>query len=135
MERCPENKVIYERCRPVMARYEGCGVCMKVCPIQKYGMKPVMEHYVDTGAVLGKGTDNLEGYTLRDKGYFSSEQLPVFSHEFFEIPNARPEQWVFEQFKERLKGEEIPMPDELEDFATKVKDGLDRGRSFYDHDG
>ncbi len=130
-----KNKVIYERCRPVMARYEGCGVCMKVCPIQKYGMKPVMEHYVDTGTVLGKGTDNLEGYALRDRGYFESGRLPVFSREFFEIPNSRPEQLVFEQFKERLKDEGIPSPEELTDFAAKVKDGLDRGKSFYDHDG
>ena len=65
-----KNKLIYDRCRPVMARYEGCAVCMKVCPVQRYGMKPVMEHYVETGEVLGKGTDNLEGYALRDKGYF-----------------------------------------------------------------
>ena len=26
-----------------MARYSGCGICMKVCPVQKFGMKIVME--------------------------------------------------------------------------------------------
>lgn len=51
-----KNKLIYERCRPVMARYDGCAVCMKTCPIQRFGMKDVMEHYVATGEVLGKGT-------------------------------------------------------------------------------
>ncbi|MEE2885650.1 MAG: reductive dehalogenase domain-containing protein, partial [Chloroflexota bacterium] len=56
-----KNKLIYDRCRPVMARYEGCGVCMKVCPIQKHGMKPVMEHYINTGEILGKGSHDLEG--------------------------------------------------------------------------
>ena len=33
-----KNKLVFKRCRPVMARYLGCGICMKVCPIQKYGM-------------------------------------------------------------------------------------------------
>ena len=63
-----KNKLIYERCRPVMARYEGCAVCMKTCPIQRFGMPAVMEHYVETGEVLGKGTHLLEGYTFKDKG-------------------------------------------------------------------
>jgi len=26
-----KNKLVFDRCRPVMARYLGCGVCMKVC--------------------------------------------------------------------------------------------------------
>jgi NAD-dependent dihydropyrimidine dehydrogenase PreA subunit len=78
-----KNKLVFKRCRPVMARYLGCGICMKVCPIQRYGMQPVMEHYVATGQVLGKGTDNLEGYTLHDKGYFGTGQLPVFGRGFF----------------------------------------------------
>ena len=56
-----------------MTRYSGCGVCIKVCPIQKYGMKPVMDHYIETGEVLGKSSPNLEGYTLPDKGYFAPE--------------------------------------------------------------
>jgi len=49
---------------------------MKVCPIQRYGVKAVMEHYGETGEVLGKGTHNLEGYELRDKGYFGPGDLP-----------------------------------------------------------
>ena len=65
-----KNKLVYDRCRPIMITYEGCAVCMKVCPVQRYGMKPVMEHYVATGDILGKGTPNLEGYELRGKGYF-----------------------------------------------------------------
>src|SRR5207249_2965171 len=30
-------KTISNRCAPMTATYDGCGVCMAVCPIQKYG--------------------------------------------------------------------------------------------------
>lgn len=96
-------KLIYKRCRPVMARYSGCGVCMKVCPIQKYGMKPVMEHYVETGNVLGKGTENLEGYELPDKGYFAVGKLPRFSTEFFTMPMGRAEDRLMAEFQDKLE--------------------------------
>ena len=120
-----KNKLVYDRCRPVMARYEGCGVCMKVCPIQRYGMQPVMEHYVETGEVLGKGTDNLEGYEIRDKGYFGPGELPHFDREFFEFPHGRREDWLFEQFKERLSRDGVPPPEELAEFATNVKNVME----------
>ena len=97
-----KNKLVFKRCRPVMARYEGCGVCMKVCPIQKYGMKPVMEHYVETGEVLGKRTENLEGYALSDKGYFGPGKLPSFKRDFFDMPHGRAEDWVFIEFRDKL---------------------------------
>ena len=122
-----KNKLIYDRCRPVMARYEGCAVCMKVCPIQRYGMKPVMEHYVETGEVLGKGTDNLEGYTLRDKGYFGPGELPTFDREFFDFPQGTREDWLLTKFKERLATEGVPPEKELVAFATQVKKLLDEG--------
>ena len=124
-----KNKVIYERCRPVMANYDGCGVCIKVCPIQRYGMKPVMDHYVSTGDILGKDTENLEGYTLPDKGHFGPGSLPSFGSEFFDIPNCKPEQWLFEQFKEKVAEEGIPTTDKLTDFAKGVKKALDEGKS------
>ena len=103
-----KNKLIYDRCRPVMAKYEGCAVCMKVCPIQKFGMPAVMSHYVETGEVLGKGTDELEGYTLHDKGYFGPGELPHFDRSFFEFPHGRRENWLFEEFKKRLANDETP---------------------------
>ena len=127
-----KNKLIYDRCRPVMARYEGCGVCMKVCPIQKYGMKPVMEHYVETGEVLGKGTGDLEGYTMPGKGYFGPGELPHFDHDFFEFPHGRREDWLFQQFKEKLATEGAPTSEELSEFAQKVKASLERGTSIGD---
>jgi hypothetical protein len=75
---------------------------MKVCPIQKYGMQPVMEYYVETGKILGKGTDSLEGYTLLDKGYFGPGQLPSFDRNFFNMPRGRSEDWVLIEFRDKL---------------------------------
>ena len=121
-----KNKVIYDRCRPVMARYDGCGVCMKVCPIQRYGMKAVMDHYVATGQVLGKGTDDLEGFTLNGE-YFGVSKLPQFDSKTFQFPHGAKDEWLFQQFKERLKKEGIPPADQLQRFASDVKRILDKG--------
>ena len=78
-----KNKLYFKRCRPVMARYLGCGICMKVCPVQKYGLKNVMDHYAATGQVLGKGTHDLEATSSVGKGYFGPGELPVFESDFF----------------------------------------------------
>ena len=76
---------------------------MKVCPIQRYGMEPVMTHFVETGEILGKNTDNLEGYAFEDRGgYFGPGELPIFDSEFFEIPKGRSEDWLFDKFKEKV---------------------------------
>ncbi len=96
-----KNKLYFKRCRPVMARYLGCGICMKVCPIQKYGMKNVMEHYAETGQVLGKGTHDLEGYTIEGKGYFGPGELPVFDRGFFDMPQGSIEDHAFDTFKKQ----------------------------------
>ena len=124
-----KNKLAFKRCRPVMARYEGCGICMKVCPIQRYGMKPVMEHYVQTGQVLGKGTDNLEGYTLSDKGYFGSGEMPHFDNEFFDMPHGRSEDWLLIEFREKLmgaKGDDVDRAEMWSEFREKVEDSIDQ---------
>ena len=125
-----KNKLIYDRCRPVMARYEGCAVCMKVCPVQKYGMKPVMEHYIETdGEILGKGTDNLEGYELRDKGYFGPGKLPKFDREFFDIPHGTKEEWLFEEFKAKLQSDKKPDSEEIMDFVSELDEILTIGHT------
>lgn len=51
-----------ERCFPVVSMVHGCGICQKVCPVQRYGLPAVIEEFKETGNVLGKGTDELEGY-------------------------------------------------------------------------
>ena len=83
-----KNKLYFKRCRPVMSRYLGCGICMKVCPIQKYGMKNVMEHYAGTGQVLGKGTHDLEGYTLEGKGYWDPVSCRYSTVAFLKCPTG-----------------------------------------------
>jgi len=50
------------RCLPVVAQASGCAVCMKVCPVQRYGLDAILEHRAETGEILGLGTDELEGY-------------------------------------------------------------------------
>ena len=115
-----------------MANYDGCGVCIKVCPIQRYGMQPVMEHYVATGEVLGKGTDNLEGYTFPDQGYFGPGQKPTFDRQFFEFPRGSQEDWAFEQFKAKLKENGEPSQGELAEFAKDVKTALEATQSRSD---
>ena len=127
-----KNKVIYERCRPLMVTFHGCAVCMIACPIQRYGMKPVMEHYVETGEVLGKGTENLEGYSIAGKGHFGPGRLPQFSRDFFEFPQGREEDWLFDQFKEKLSETGVPGESELAEFANDVKTVLDKGETTFD---
>ena len=127
-----KNKLIYDRCRPVMVTYHGCAVCMIVCPIQRYGMKPVMEHYVDTGEVLGKGTENLEGYSIEGKGHFGPGELPHFDRDFFEFPHGREEDWLFQKFKEKLNSTGVPDESDLVDFANDVKKVLDKGETTFD---
>ena len=111
---------MYDRCRPVMATYEGCGVCMLVCPIQRYGAPAVMEHFVETGNVLGKGTDNLEGFEIRGKGYFGPGELPSFDREFFDMPHGTKDEWLFDQFKKKLSEKGAASSEEAKDFADEL---------------
>ncbi len=68
-------KIVADRCLPVL-RFAECNICTKVCPVQHFGLKPVLEHYAATGEVLGKGTAALETYSLFDKGEFGPGELP-----------------------------------------------------------
>ncbi|MCH7800312.1 MAG: hypothetical protein IIC24_02100, partial [Chloroflexi bacterium] len=61
---------------------------------------------IETGEVLGKGTENLEGYSLPDKGYFKPGRLPSFDSEFFDMPLGRAEDWLVDRFKERLNSDD-----------------------------
>jgi epoxyqueuosine reductase len=55
-------KLNTKRCLPVVTQAAGCSVCMKVCPVQMYGLTEVLEHYETTGAIKGVHTDELEGF-------------------------------------------------------------------------
>ena len=121
-----KNKLYFKRCRPVMARYLGCGICMKVCPVQKYGLKNVMDHYASTGQVLGKGTHDLEGYELEGKGYFGPGELPVFERDFFSsMPHGDSSEWTFEQFKQQAQAAGGEITDELmQQFREQITQAL-----------
>ncbi|HET6509951.1 MAG TPA: 4Fe-4S dicluster domain-containing protein [Baekduia sp.] len=68
-----------ERCFPILAQTHGCAVCIKVCPVQRYGLDAVKDHYARTGAVLGKGTPELETYVwpLDGRAYGPGEKPPM----------------------------------------------------------
>ena len=75
-----KNKLDVEKCVPMLMRYATCNVCTKVCPVQKYGLQAVTEHFAATGGeILGKGSEELEGYTLPDLGYQGVGTLPRFT--------------------------------------------------------
>ena len=97
-----KNKLDVEKCVPMLMRYATCNICTKVCPVQKYGLAAVAEHFEATGGeVLGKGTEELEGYTLPDRGYQAVGTLPRFSrddarirYELLDTLPADVEPWV-----------------------------------------
>jgi epoxyqueuosine reductase QueG len=121
-----KNKLYFKRCRPVMARYLGCGICMKVCPVQKYGLKNVMDHYASTGQVLGKGTHDLEGYTLEGKGYFGPGELPVFERDFFSsMPHGTMDDHTFGEFKKQAVANSGEITEEmLGQFKEEMSENL-----------
>ena len=124
-----KHKLMYDRCRPVMATYEGCGVCMLVCPVQRYGLPEVMDYFVSTGEVLGKGSHNLEGFEIKGKGYFGPSELPSFDREFFDIPHGTKEEWLFEQFKRKLN-ENSDTEEDTVQFASELKSILSEKSGF-----
>lgn len=74
-------KVKTDRCLPMVAQANGCAVCIKTCPIQRFGLGPVLDHYRLRGEILGRGTD-LERYRwpLDGESYPSGKRprlLPV----------------------------------------------------------
>ena len=62
-----------------------------------------MKYYVETGRVIGKNSDNLEGYSLPDKGYFPPGRLPKFEAGFFDMPMGRSEDLVMDEYRERVQ--------------------------------
>ena len=74
-----KHKVNADRCLSMVAQYSGCNVCTKVCPVQTYGLREVLANYRSTGGeILGKGTEELEGYSIDGKGYQGADSLPRF---------------------------------------------------------
>jgi ferredoxin len=80
-------KLNTERCFPVMAQANDCAICMKVCPVQRYGLPAVLDEYERTGGILGRDTDELEGYVwpLDGRRYGPGEK-PRLERSFFRPP-------------------------------------------------
>ncbi len=97
-----KNKVQVGKCVPMLMRYATCNICTRVCPVQRYGLQPVLDHFEATGGqVLGKGTEELEGYSLPDRGHFGVGELPRFTkdearirYELLDELPAGTEPWV-----------------------------------------
>jgi epoxyqueuosine reductase QueG len=71
-------KIKTERCFPVVIQADGCAVCMKVCPVARYGLDAVQQHFTRTGGeILGRGSDELEGFVWPfDGAYYGPGDKP-----------------------------------------------------------
>jgi Pyruvate/2-oxoacid:ferredoxin oxidoreductase delta subunit len=70
-------KIKTERCLPIVAQVAGCAVCQKVCPAQRYGLPAVINEFKASGKILGRGTDELEGYIWPVDGkYYGAGERP-----------------------------------------------------------
>jgi epoxyqueuosine reductase len=82
-----KNKLNLARCFPVVAQVTGCSVCMKVCPVQRYGLAAVLDEYKQSGRILGKDSDELEGYRWPlDGRHYGPGKRPSLDAGFFDVP-------------------------------------------------
>jgi ferredoxin len=82
-----KNKLNLARCFPVVAQVTGCSVCMKVCPVQRYGLAAVLDEYKQSGRILGKNSDELEGYRWPlDGRHYGPGTRPSLDARFFDVP-------------------------------------------------
>ena len=89
-------KINTRRCFPVVAQTSGCGICMKVCPIQEYGLADVLDEFTSSGTVLGRKSDELEGYDWPlDGRHYGPGEKPRLGREFL-----RPPGFVYEPEKD-----------------------------------
>jgi epoxyqueuosine reductase len=95
-------KIKMNRCLPMVAQVGGCAVCMKVCPVQRYGLPTVIDHYRETGKILGSRTDELEGYIWPIDGrYYGPGEKPRSA---VSPGMLRPPDLVFDYRREVPKG-------------------------------
>lgn len=82
-----KNKLNLARCFPVVAQVTGCSVCMKVCPVQRYGLAAVFDEYKQSNRILGKDSDELEGYRWPlDGRHYGPGNRPSLDAGFFDVP-------------------------------------------------
>ncbi len=49
-----KHKLNPVRCWPYFVKFDGCSICLKVCPLHRYGYDACMEAYRRDGAILGR---------------------------------------------------------------------------------
>ena len=80
-------KLNTKRCLPVMGKASGCSICMKVCPVQRFGLNAVLAEFESTGHILGKDTDDLEGYDWPlDGRHYPPGRTPRITAEILATP-------------------------------------------------
>ena len=83
-----KSKLNTVRCLPVVAQASGCAVCMKVCPVQRYGLEAILDHRKLTGEILGVGSDELEGYDWPlDGRHYGPGETPKVGDEVMKNPD------------------------------------------------
>lgn len=80
-------KLRLDRCIPAVAKVHGCGICMTTCPAQKFGTAAMIEHWEKTGEILGKDTEDLEGYVWEDGKYYGLRERPSPDPVFMAMPS------------------------------------------------
>lgn len=80
-------KLNTKRCLPIVGKAAGCSICMKTCPVQRYGLPAVLEEFETSGKILGKDTDDLEGFDWPlDGRHYGPNEKPRLGPEVFETP-------------------------------------------------
>jgi ferredoxin len=82
-----------ERCFPVVVHNHGCAICMKVCPVQRYGLDAVVEQFRRDGTIKGRDTDELEGFNWPQDGrFYPAGRKPPITAE-----TVNPQGWYFDR--------------------------------------
>lgn len=95
-------KLNTKRCLPVMGKTAGCSVCMKTCPVQRFGLPAVLGEFERSGTILGEGSDDLEGFDWPlDGKHYGPGERPRLGPEVFATPGFEfdpdrtvPANWV-----------------------------------------
>ena len=100
-----KSKLNTARCLPVVAQASGCAVCMKVCPVQRYGLDAILEHREQTGEILGLGSDELEGYDWPlDGRHYGPGETPRVAEDVIRNPGL-----TFDMERKRPWGDTEPI--------------------------
>lgn len=80
-----------DRCWPTVVQSRACAICAKVCPAQRYGLQAVIEEFTRSGRILGKDSDELEGFDWVDGEHHGPGRRPKPAAVSFTPPG-----WHFE---------------------------------------